>query len=177
MTTRVFWTKYGGLPTARRTPSKETPEGFDLRVDIIEPRWIALLYEQQTRYIFTYHVRLKSDGTFTITDDEQELSWQAGDPESDDPRPVVGPRKRIVGRKYTVRTRKTYEIDPQGGIRKVGEFRFRSTDGHELIRSVAREFGLCEKMPTPAKVGLVFGIAGGVAGLAVGVASLVVALL
>jgi hypothetical protein len=47
----------------------------------------------------------------------------------------------------------------------VVDFRFRSKDGHDLIRSVASDLSLDEEMPKAAKMGIAIGIAGGVLAL------------
>jgi hypothetical protein len=39
---------------------EETPDGFDVSVDVTEPGWGAMLRQERTRVIFTHHVRMES---------------------------------------------------------------------------------------------------------------------
>jgi hypothetical protein len=59
---------------------EETPDGFDVSVDVTEPGWGAMLRQERTRVIFTHHVRMESPETYTITDEQLQLSWEGGGP-------------------------------------------------------------------------------------------------
>jgi hypothetical protein len=165
---------------AEGTPYRvdKTPDGFDVRVDVTEPRWTSMLRQQQTRFVFTHHVRMESDETYTITDEQLRLSWEAGDSGGGPPRPVLSASAvRSVGRHYTYRRRKAYGLKPEGGFGEVVDFRFRSKDGHDLIRSVASDLHLNEEMPKAMKTGLAIGIAGVVLALVAMAAAAVVILI
>jgi hypothetical protein len=157
---------------------EETPDGFDVSVDVTEPGWGAMLRQERTRVIFTHHVRMESPETYTITDEQLQLSWEGGGPGGGPPRPVLSASAvRSVGRHYTYRRRKAYGLKPEGGFGEVVDFRFRSKDGHDLIRSVASDLHLNEEMPKAVKMGIALGIAGGVIGLVAILVVLVVFLL
>lgn len=56
---------------------KATDDGFDVRVDVADAQWYALVYKEGLRKIFTHHVALdEAKGSYTVTDDAYDLEWQ-----------------------------------------------------------------------------------------------------
>ncbi|MGP3974207.1 hypothetical protein ACTWQF_09195 [Streptomyces sp. 8N114] len=130
-----------------------TERGFDLTVDVHEPR--------RTEKQWTYRVQLRAEGkVYTLTDVVRTVEYGPG-----------GMRKRTetsVGRSlYKTRYR---AVDGT-------EYSFSSADGHRLIRGIAEELGWQEQRPASVTGALWAGVAGGVVALGVLIALAVAYLL
>lgn len=156
----------------------ETPTGFDVRVDIENASWYALMYKQHLDRTWIYHVSLdEAAKTMSITDDVRGIDWRAGArSEGGVPVPVLsaaasGARGRFESKSF----QKTFAFNEQGEFGKVVDFRFDSSEGRDLIRGPARDLGWSEKMGGAQRTGLVFAVAGGVLAVVVVVALVVLA--
>lgn len=57
---------------------RETDEGFDLSLDVIDTQSYGLLHRSGLKQTFIHHVRFHDDGRYSITDDARQLDWSAG---------------------------------------------------------------------------------------------------
>jgi hypothetical protein len=155
---------------------ERTDTGFDVRLDLADARWFDLMHKRGLRTAYTHHVRLdEAEHALTITDDMRSVEWRAGgDVGHGGVRPVVAAQaQRAMGRFHEVSFRKEYGLSEDGHLGEVVSYSFSSKEGLTLVREPAKELGWTEHMPAAAKVGLVFGIIGGVGGLAAVVVVLV----
>jgi len=140
---------------------RETPEGFDLTIDVADARWATLFKAHGLGKVFTHRVRLDGDArTLTITDVSNTFSWGAGG---------ASPRLHAQattqrGRVYEKSIRKEYGVDLRSGhVGKVVDYDFSAGAGRDLIRRVAEQQGWDEKMGGTQKGAVIF--AGVVVGL------------
>jgi hypothetical protein len=160
-----------GTPYAVR----ETPQGFDLTIDVADAQWLAIFKAHGLKKVFTHKVRLdEANHSMTITDVSNTFSWSGG---GSSPR-LVGAASTQRGRVYEKSFRKEYGVDLRTGeVGKVVDYSFDAGDGRDLIRGAAKAQGWEEKMGGTQKGAVIF--AGIVAVLLVlsGIGVLVVKLL
>lgn len=146
-----------GTPYLRR----RTEWGFELTVDVHTPQWQELLTRHRVDQVHTYRVALRpQERAFTMTDVVRTVEYEAG---------VGGVR---LGR--TVTTGRNVYVSRTWSPNGTQEYSFSSSEGHRLIRGVARELGWREIRPTSVKVAIGFGVFGGVIALGTLVALAVV---
>lgn len=135
---------------------EETGSGFDVRIDIENASWYALLYKQHLSRTWVYHVKLEGAKTLSITDDVREVDWRAGaESRGGVPTPVLtASTSRDLGRIESKSFQKTWGVDEQGGYGKVVDYQFTSSEGRDLIRGPAEELGWTEKRGTSERIGL-----------------------
>ena len=134
-----------------------TPSGFDVKLDIENATWFALMYQQSLSKTFTYHVVVDEGAhSIAITDDAREVTWQRGAESRDGvPTPVLGgSMSRELGRLETKSFRKTYAFDQKGEYGKVVDYSFTSSEGRDLIRGVAQEQHWTENRGRSERIGL-----------------------
>jgi len=155
---------------------EETPDGFDVRLDIADARWYSLIYEEGIKQTFIQHVALdEAKKSLSITDDCYEVTWQV-DPDLSEPStaPVLYKSdERTAGRAYELGARKEFAWNTHGQYADVLDFRLTENEGRNLIRTASEELGWDENVPGAATAGLVFGAAGGGFALMVLIALLV----
>lgn len=147
---------------------ERTDEGFDVRLDLADARWFDLMHKRGLRTAYTHHVRLdEAEHVLAITDDMRSVEWRAGaDVGHGGMRPVLAAQaQRATGRFHEVSFHKEYGLSEDGHLGEVVSYSFSSKEGLTLIREPAKELGWTERMPVTAKVGLVFGVVGGVGAL------------
>jgi hypothetical protein len=159
---------------------KPTESGFDVRTDVANAQWYALMYKQGVHKVFTHHVTLdEATGRYTVTDDGYEVEWQAGaEAKGETPKPVLRARaERQTGTVREFSFRKVYAWNEQGEYGKVLDYTFSSGEGNQLIHEAAGRLGLKKRMSASSRAGLVMGAIGGVGAVAAMVTLLVFALL
>lgn len=137
----------------------ETERGLDLTLDIVDAKWYGLYFKEGLHRVYTYHVELPGDGTYTVTDDSRTVEWQAGVPT------ISGSVERTRGRVYDRSSEKVWALGEDFRPGKVVDYRFDSEEGRRLIRAVADRLGLKEKRGRDEKIGLYFAILGGAGAL------------
>ena len=154
-TQREFVSRVRELADGSPYVVEETASGCDVKLDIANAQWYTLMAKEGIDKTFTFHVRLdESAGTLSVTDDSQEVSWEAG-AEGQPPQPTV--RKsgtRTVGRVHEFSTRKTWAWGEDGEYGKQVDYAFSSGEGRALIDKVAEEQGWNSTMGGAEKVGL-----------------------
>jgi hypothetical protein len=161
---------------------EETFQGFDVRIDIEDTSWYALMYKQHLSRTWVYHVAVDEAGkTLSITDDVRAVDWKAGtgvqSEGGETPVPVLSMAKSgAVGRFESKSFRKTYAFNDQGEYGKVVDYTFDAAEGRDLIRGPARELGWTEKMGAAQRTGVVVAVSTIVllvlAGIVVGIVAL-----
>ncbi|NHN54746.1 hypothetical protein G9U51_02980 [Calidifontibacter sp. DB0510] len=143
---------------AQNTPYvvRETPEGFDLTIDVADARWATLVSVQKLKKVFTYEVKLdEPQQKMVITDVSNEVTGGAGGTV-----PQLRMEKKVTrGRIYEKSFHKEFGVDLDSG--KVGEvvgYSFDSSTGRAIIRDVAKAQGWSEKMPAEQKGALIVAI-------------------
>jgi hypothetical protein len=156
----------------------ETDDGFDVRLDLENPSWHAVLQEQHLSRTWIYHVRLDEGArTLSITDDVRDVRWgAAGGSRGGAPVPVLGASaSRTRGRVGSRSFQRTWVLG-EHGFEKVAEHHHSSAEGRDLVRGPARELGWTERRGTAELIGLYVGVGTLVlllvAGIAVGVVAL-----
>lgn len=149
---------------AADTPYRVEPtdEGFDLRIDITDARWLGLFATVGRKTVVENHVVLDADTrTLQITDEYYDVRWSAGS---------VGRTPRLVARARATHTRgRSWSVSREWTWRTgvgatpvpVAVHRFTSAEAHKLIRSAASELGWRERPGLYERVGLLAALAGG----------------
>ncbi|MFC6285503.1 hypothetical protein ACFP3Q_06180 [Nocardioides sp. GCM10027113] len=147
---------------AEGTPYVVTPtrRGFDVTLDIVDAQWFGLLNKAGLSKVYTHHVAVREDGTYTVTDDVRTVEWVAGVPQ------VKGSSERMYGRVKELGVQKVWALDEHGRFGQVVDFRFSSEEGRDLVEAVAEQLGLRLRRGAAETVGLVFGVIGAVGALA-----------
>jgi hypothetical protein len=129
-----------GTPYAVR----ETPQGFDLTIDVADAQWLAVFKAHGLNKVFTHKVKLNEAGqSMTITDVGNTFSWSGG---GSSPR-LQASASTQRGRVYEKSFRQEFGVDLRTGqVGKVVDYSFNATAGRDLIRDVAKEQGWDEKM-------------------------------
>lgn len=140
----------------------ETAQGFDLGLDIVNAHWYALFAKQGLSRTFVHHVKLDEPAKrFTITDDSRTVSWSKGVDGSMVPRMSLK-GQRQWGTTYEFSTENVVALDDHGQVAKVVDYTFSSNEGRALITGPAKEAGWTQRMDVFTRIGLVFGLIGGV---------------
>ncbi|WP_250447176.1 hypothetical protein [Actinotalea sp. C106] len=149
-----------------------TPEGFDLRIDVVDARWYGLIGAAGLKKVVEHRVVLdEAARTLTLTDDHREVRWDGGVDASGAPMPrLVASAQvtRTLGRTYEFEMNRTWGIDQEGKPGRVVDFTFASAEGQSLIRAAAAEHGWKEKAGAAQRVGLAVGLAALALALVVG---------
>lgn len=133
-----------------------TEAGFDVSLDIVDTQWIGIFNEAGLAKVYTHHVSVPGDGTYSVTDDARTVEWVAGVPQ------VTGSAERMYGRVKEFGVQQVWALDEQGRFGQVVDFRFDSEEGRDLVSGVADQLGLRQKRGAAEKTGLIFGVVGGV---------------
>lgn len=156
---------------------KETPDGFDMEIDIVDAQWFNLMRLNGLQRVFTYEVTLDEEPQkFSITDVAHSVSWDAGAEHGGPPtlhREQSTERGRVYSKSFHMET----GVDARTG--EVGtpvNYRFDSSEGRDLIRGVLKENGWSEQMGTEQKIGLVVAGVTVAALVIIGIIALVMAL-
>ncbi len=135
---------------------RETPQGFDLTIDVADARWLGLLRAHGLKKVFTHKVRLdEANQRLSITDVSNTLSWGAGGST-----PRLSVEKSVQrGRVYQKSIRKEWGVDLDNGrVGKVVDYNFDAGEGRSLIRDVAKQQGWAEKMGGEQKGAVIVGV-------------------
>lgn len=138
----------------------ETPEGFDLRIDLADSRWYGPLGASRARRVVEHKVVLdEASRSLTLTEEHFEVRWEAGvDAAGRVPRLVAAARvERTLGRTYGFESERTWGVDAQGRAGRVVDFTFTSAEGQGMVRDAARALGWSERMGGAQRTGLVVG--------------------
>jgi hypothetical protein len=136
-----------------------TDRGFDLTLDIVDAKWFGLYFKEGLHRVYTHHVEVPGDGTYTVTDDSRTVEWQAGVPT------ISGSVHRARGRVLEVSSEKVWALGEDLRPGAVVDYRFSSEEGRHLIRAVADSLGLKERRGRDEKIGLYVAILGGAGAL------------
>lgn len=134
-----------------------TAQGFDVRIDIENASWYALMYKQHLSRTWIYHVAVdEAAKTLSITDDVRGVDWRAGaESEGGVPTPVLkASLSRELGRIESKSFQKTWAVNERGEYGKVVDFSFDAAEGRNLVREPARELGWDERMGGAQRIGL-----------------------
>jgi hypothetical protein len=141
---------------AKGTPYavRETPNGFDLTIDVADAQWLAVFKAHGLEKVFTHRVRLdEARQSMTITDVSNTFSWSGG---GSSPR-LQASAATQRGRVYEKSFRKELGVDLKTGqVGKVVDYSFDATAGRDLIRDVAKAEGWDEKMGGTQKGAVIF---------------------
>ena len=134
---------------ARDTPYTvvETKKGFVVRLDVANAQWWGLYNRAGLRKTFRWRVR-EHKNYFTIVDRQVEMRWRAGVPG------LGGTIQGQSGRILTLQREKIWALSDRGRIEPVVDYRFNSREGRDLIRLVAQQRGLKERLPFSLKFSL-----------------------
>lgn len=157
---------------------KETPDGFDMEIDIVDAQWFNLMRLNGLQRVFTYEVTLDEQSQkYSITDVAHTVAWDAGSGPDGPPtlhREQSTERGRVYSKSFHLET----GLDTRTG--EVGtpvNYRFDSSEGRGIIRGVLKENGWSEQMGTEQKIGLVVAGMTVAALVIIGIVALVMALL
>ena len=167
------------LETRVRAAAEGTPYavtgvdgGFEVTLDLADAQWWGLFNRAGLRRSVVHEVRLRDDGSYTVTDVERRLDWVAGVPTASASASVKRGRV-VVGSGFE----KVWALGDDGRISKVVDYRFDATEGRELVETAAASLGLTQRRGTEEKVALVFAVVAGVGALVTAVVLVVLALL
>ncbi|HEX4906433.1 MAG TPA: hypothetical protein VFU93_13335 [Acidimicrobiales bacterium] len=163
-----------GIETAvHGTPyvAARTAQGFDLTLDIVDAKWFGLYFKEGLHRVYTHHVEVPNDGTYTVTDDARTVEWQAGVPT------ISGSVERTRGRVLERSSQKVWALGEDLRPGKVVDYRFSSEEGRQLLRAVADRLGLESRRGGAEKIGLYFAFLGGAGALITVVVLIALALL
>ena len=149
----------------------ETDRGFDLTLDIVDAKWFGLYFKEGLQRVYTSHVEVPGDGTYSVTDDSRTVEWQAGVPT------MSGSVERTRGRVYERSSEKVWALGADLRFGAVVDYRFNSEEGRQLITAVADNLGLKQQRGRDEKIGLWFAILGGAGALVTLVVLAVLALM
>lgn len=142
---------------------ERTESGFDVKADVVNARWYAVLYKAGVTEVFTHHVAVDEERrTYTITDDSYTVTWKAGaETQGGVPVPVLRrTAERRLGTVKEFKSRKTFALNEEGQFDKVLDYTFSTEAGRRMIRDAASDIGLNERASTLTKVGIVFTVLG-----------------
>ncbi|MFF1531130.1 hypothetical protein [Cellulomonas sp. NPDC058312] len=146
----------------------ETPDGFDLRIELADARWYGLLGKAGRKRVVQHRVTLDEPRMkYVVLDDLYDVRWDAvADVQGGRvPRLVAsGERRRTTGRvMFEYSFEKTIGVDAE--TKKpdvVVDYVFDASQGQRMIREPAKALGWSERWNTPAKVGVFFAVLAGV---------------
>jgi hypothetical protein len=143
---------------AKDTPYavRETPRGFDLTIDVVDARWLAILKAHGLKQVFTHQVKLdEAKQQMVIVDVSNTLNWGAGGSS-----PRLHAAKSVQrGRVYQKSFRKEWGVDLETGeVGKVVDYSFDASEGRNLIRDVAKARGWSERMGGEQKGAVIVGV-------------------
>jgi hypothetical protein len=144
--------------------------GFDVQLDIAGAQWWELYNRAGLRKSFRWRVK-EHKSSFTITDRQVEVQWHAGVPGFGTFTEVQG------GRIISFSRQRIWALSDRGRIEPVVDYRFNSREGRDLIRAVAKQLGLKERMPMSIKIASIFILATPVCWAIIGIVWLVLRLL
>jgi hypothetical protein len=133
-----------------------TDRGFDVALDIVDARWFGILNKAGLSKVYTHHVAVRGDGSYTVTDDVRTVEWVSGVPR------VTASAERIHGRVKEFGVQTVWAVDENGRFGQVVDFRFSSEEGRDLITGVAAQLDLRQRRGAAETTGLVFGVVCGV---------------
>lgn len=141
-----------------------TPEGFDLRINVVDAHWYGLISAAGLKKVVEHRVALdESRRRLTMTDVHLDVRWDAAlDTSGHAPPRLVASAQvtRTLGRTYEVSFNRTWAINAQGVPAKVVDFSFSSAEGQSLIREPAVELGWTEHAGIYQRIGLIAGCVG-----------------
>lgn len=140
----------------------ETPDGFNLGINIVDAQWYTLIRKSGLKRVFTYEVRLDDAAqSMTIIDVANTVKWSGGT-ESGGGLSLHAEKKMQRGRVYQFSFGKEYGVDAKTGkVGKVADYSFNSNEGRNLIRDAAKELDWSEEASGVQKGAIAMGILGG----------------
>jgi hypothetical protein len=151
--------------------SSDGPDGFTVGLDLADARWWGAVNRGGLRRSTSHEVRLRADGTYSVTDVWRELDWVAGEPRI----AASGAVRR--GRLWHRGAEKVWAIDDDGRVRAVVDYRFDAAEGRGLVEAAAGSLGMVQVRGVEERIGRAFAWVGGIGALITLVVLLVAALL
>lgn len=139
---------------AQNTPYTvvDTKKGFEVRLDIENAQWWELYNRAGLRKTFSWRVK-ERNSHFTIFDRQLDIHWRAGVPGLSASVAAQG------GRLFSLSRQKIWAVSDRGYVEPVVDYKFNSREGRDLIRAVARQLGLKERLPFSLMFSLVVALA------------------
>ena len=126
----------------------DTKKGFNLQLDVVDTRWWGLFAREGLSSSFSWRVT-ERPSSYTISDRRIRIKWTAGAPR------LAASVEYQGGRIPAFTREKIWALSDRGRIEPVVDFRFNSKEGRDLIRLVAKQLGLRERLPLSLKLTLV----------------------
>lgn len=123
---------------------EDTKNGFTVALDVVDARWWALFSRQGLTSSFSWRVTERGS-SFTIYDRKIRVEWMAGAPH------LAGTLEYQGGRIVGFTREKIWALSDRGVVEPVVDYKFNSREGRDLIRLVAKELGLRERLPMTLK--------------------------
>ncbi|MFN3001654.1 hypothetical protein [Mycolicibacterium wolinskyi] len=123
----------------------DTKKGFDVQLDVDNAQWWGLFHHTGLTSTFRWRV-VEHASYFTITDRKVRLKFAAGVPR------FAFSWEMQSGRIPAFTREKIWTLTDRGRIEAVGNYRFNSREGRDLIRLVAQRLGLKERQPWSVKL-------------------------
>lgn len=144
----------------------EKPDGFELRLDVADQRWSAELAAAGIEAAHCQRVHEFPGGRFSIADEYHRVDW------TEEGRPSVAAQAQGVIGQLVVEapTAPVWGVNSKGKVRRIGDLRFDSEEGRQLIGTVADQLELRPRLSAGDRLGLML------AGAAIAVVALLVVL-
>ncbi|MBE5477888.1 hypothetical protein E3G68_005242 [Mycobacteroides abscessus] len=124
---------------------EDTKNGFTVHLDVVDARWWGLFGREGLTSSFSWRVKERGS-SFTIYDRKIRMQWVAGAPR------LAGTMEYQGGRIVGFTREKIWALSDRGVIEPVVDYRFNSREGRDLIRLVAKQLGLRERLPMTLKL-------------------------
>lgn len=124
---------------------EDTKNGFIVQLDVVDARWWTIFAREGLSSSFSWRVTERRS-SFTIYDRKIRMDWAAGVPR------LAGSLEYQGGRIMGFNREKIWALSDRGLIEPVVDYKFNSREGRDLIRLVAKELGLRERLPMTLKL-------------------------
>lgn len=145
--------------------------GFTVGTDLADAQWWGAFNRAGMKRSISHEVRVRQDGTYSITDVWREVDWVAGTPR------IAASAGVNRGRLIHRGAEKVWALDDEGRISAVVDYRFDSSEGRDLVVAAADSLGMAQVRGTAERIARVFAWVGGVGALITLVVLVVAALL
>ncbi|WP_241473849.1 hypothetical protein [Mycolicibacterium neoaurum] len=124
---------------------EDTKNGFIVELDVVDARWWTIFAREGLTSSFSWRVTERRS-SFTIYDRKIAMDWVAGVPR------LSGLLEYQGGRIVGFAREKIWALSDQGVIQPVVDYKFNAREGRDLLRLVAKELGLRERLPMTLKI-------------------------
>lgn len=123
---------------------EDTKKGFTVQLDVVDARWWGLFAREGLTSSFSWRVTERRS-SFTIYDRKIRMQWVVGAPR------LAGSLEYQGGRIVGFTREKIWALSDRGVVEPVVDYKFNSREGRDLIRLVAKQVGLRERLPMTLK--------------------------